>query len=127
MIRNSYRFDITDSLLFLISNTIYSMEEIELLSFIDSEMVPCCIELLLKLKEPTLLNRLLKIIQLLLIKGDPNTYLGGFYKKSEDKILNPFKYQLDTYGLYDIISNIQMNSKNDNVIDSVRSILKHFY
>ena len=111
----------------MISNTIYATKEIELLSFIDSDIVPCCIELLLKLKEPTLLNRLLKIIELLLIKGDPNPYLGGFYKKSEDKILNPFKYQLDTFGLYDILSNILMNSKNKNVIGSVQSILKHFY
>ena len=127
LIRKSNRFDITDSLLYLISNTIYATKEIELLSFIDSDIVPCCIELLLKLKEPTLLNRLLKIIELLLIKGDPNPYLGGFYKKSEDKILNPFKYQLDTFGLYDILSNILMNSKNKNVIESVKSIIKHFY
>ena len=114
-------------MLYLISNTIYATKEIELLSFIDSDIVPCCIELLLKLKEPTLLNRLLKIIELLLIKGDPNPYLGGFYKKSEDKILNPFKYQFDTYGLYDILSNIQMNCKHENVIESIKNIFVHFY
>jgi hypothetical protein len=70
---------------------------------------------------------LLKIIQLLLIKGDPNTYIDCYCKKSEDKILNPFKYQFDTYGLYDILSNIQMNCKHENVIESIKNIFVHFY
>ena len=125
--RKSNRYDITDSLLFLISNIIYATKEIELLSFIDTDIIPCCIELLLKIKEPTLLDMLLKIIQLLLIKGDPNTYIDCYCKKSEDKILNPFKYQFDTYGLYDILSNIQMNCKHENVIESIKNIFVHFY
>ena len=125
--RKSNRYDITDSLLFLISNIIYATKEIELLSFIDTDIIPCCIELLLKIKEPTLLDMLLKIIQLLLIKGDPNTYIDCYCKKSEDKILNPFKYQFDTYGLYDILSNMQMNCKHENVIESIKNIFVHFY
>ena len=125
--RKSNRYETTDSLLFLISNTIYATEEIDLLSFIDTDITQFCIELLLKIKEPNLLDMLLKIIQLLLIKGDPNTFIDCYYKKSEDKLLNPFKYQFDTYGLYDILSNIQINTKNENVIESIRNIFEHFY
>ena len=126
-IRKSNTYEVIDALLFLISNLIFAIEEIDLLSFINTDIIPCCIELLLSLKEPTLLESLLKIIELLLIKGDPNYYINNYYKQGKDKIVNPFKYLFDTYGLYDILTNIQINSKSDKVDESIQSIFNHFY
>ena len=122
---NSY--EITNSLLILISNVFCSTDEVEIHSFIDSDIFSCCIELLTKIKEPTLLRRILNIVELLLLKGNPEGHTGERYKESEEKITNPFKYKFDTYGLYDILSNILINSKNEMVCTSIRSIFEHYY
>ena len=122
---NSY--EITNSLLILISNVFCSTDEVEIHSFIDSDIFSCCIELLTKIKEPTLLRRILNIVELLLLKGNPEGHTGERYKESEEKITNPFKYKFDNYGLYDILSNILINSKNEMVCTSIRSIFEHYY
>ena len=120
-------YEVTEGLLYVISNIIYAIDEIELLSFIDSELIPICIELLITLKEPYLLEKVLNITELILYKGDPNNYVKDFYKDSDDKILNPFKYQFDTYGLYDILSNIYANTKSITVFESIKRIIENFY
>ena len=122
---NSY--EITNSLLILISNVFCSTDETEIYSFIDSDIFSCCIELLSKIKEPILLRRILNIIELLLLKGNPEGYTGERYKESEEKITNPFKYKFDNYGLYDILSNILLNNKNGMVCLSIESIFEHYY
>ena len=114
-------------MLYVISNIIYAIEGIELLSFIDSELIPLCLELLMTLKEPHLLVKILNIIELILYKGDPMSYVNDFYKDSDDKILNPFKYQFDSYGLYDILSNIYANTKSTMVTESIKRIMENFY
>ena len=126
-LRKNNSYEITNSLLILISNIFCSTDENEIYSFIDSDIVSCCIELLAKIKEPILLRRILNIIELLLIKGNPNNCYGDNYKESEDKITNLFKYRFDTYGLYDILSNILLNSKNEMVRDIIKNILDYYY
>ena len=120
-------YEVTQGLLYVISNIIYAIEGIELLSFIDSELIPLCLELLMTLKEPHLLVKILNIIELILYKGDPMSYVNDFYKDSDDKILNPFKYQFDSYGLYDILSNIYANTKSTMVTESIKRIMENFY
>ena len=122
---NSY--EVTQGLLFVISNIIYAVEQVELISFIDSELIPMCIELLMKIKEPYLLEKILFITEIILNKGDPNSYLKDYYKNSDDKVLNPFKYQFDMYGFYDILSNLSLNTKNIKVKDITKRILEKFY
>ena len=61
------------------------------------------------------------------MKGNPNNCYGDNYKESEDKITNLFKYRFDTYGLYDILSNILLNSKNEMVRDIIKNILYYYY
>ena len=126
-LRKNNSYEITNSLLILISNIFCSTDENEIYSFIDSDIVLCCIELLSKIKEPILLIRILNIIELLLMKGNPNNCYGDNYKESEDKITNPFKYLFDTYGLYDILSNILLNSKNEMVSNIIKNILDYYY
>ena len=126
-LRKNNSYEITNSLLILISNIFCSTDENEIYSFIDSDIVLCCIELLSKIKEPILLIRILNIIELLLMKGNPNNCYGDNYKESEDKITNLFKYRFDTYGLYDILSNILLNSKNEMVRDIIKNILDYYY
>ena len=120
-------YEVTQGLLYVISNIIYAIEGIELLSFIDSELIPICLELLMTIKEPHLLEKILNIIELILYKGDPMSYVNDFYKDSDDKILNPFKYQFDSYGLYDILLNIYANTKSIMVLESLKRIMKNFY
>ena len=79
------------------------------------------------IKEPHLLEKILNIIELILYKGDPMSYVNDFYKDSDDKILNPFKYQFDSYGLYDILLNIYANTKSIMVLASIKRIMKNFY
>lgn len=126
-LRENYSYEVTENLLIVISNIIYAIREIEMLSFIDSDIIPLCIELLKEIKEPHLLVRILKIIELILFKGDPNTYLDCYYKDNEDKIVNPFKYQFDYYDLHYILSNILLNNKSVEVYESTKSILAHYY
>ena len=73
------------------------------------------------------MRRILNIIELLLMKGNPMGHTEERYKESEEKITNPFKYKFDMYGLYDILSNILINSKNEMVCTSIRSIFEHYY
>ena len=126
-LRESCSYDVTGNLLIIISNIIYAIDEIEILSFINSDIIPLCIELLKEIKEPYLLVKILKIIEMFLYKGDPNTYLSKYYKDSKDKIPNPFKYQFDFYDFYDILSNILLNNKSITVYESATIILKKYY
>ena len=126
-LRENYSYDVTGNLLIIISNIIYAINEIEILSFINSDIIPLCIELLKEIKEPNLLVKILNIIEMILYKGDPDTYLHKYYKDSEDKILNPFKYLFDFYDFYDILSNILLNNKSIKVYESATRILKRYY
>ena len=126
-LRENKSYEITKELLCVISNIIFSIEEEKIFSLIDSDLIPFCVEFLMTIKEPYLLIYLLKIIELILFKGDPNVYVDCYHKNADDKILNPFKYRFDTYGLYDILSNILTNNKNENVCNSIKSILEHYY
>ena len=127
LIRKNFNFEVRSELLSVIANLLSSVSEIEIYSFIESDLVGCCIELLINLKEPNLLQRVLNIIQLLLYKGDPNIYLDCYYKDSDDKITNIYKYQFDYYGLETILNNIASNSKNKNVYEIAQMIIEHYY
>lgn len=126
-IRNNNSYEIIKDLLFIISNFFFAIDEIDILSFIDSDIFVCCIELLINKKEPTILNSVLSIIEILLYKGNPNNILKSFYKESEEGVINPFKYQFDIYGLYDILSNTLINTKNEKVSSSIRRIICQYY
>ena len=73
------------------------------------------------------MNSVLSIIEILLYKGNPNNILKSFYKESEEGLINPFKYQFDIYGLYEILSNTLINTKNEKVCSSIRRIICQYY
>ena len=127
ILRKNYSFEVRNELLSVISNLLSSINEVEIYSFVDSDLIPCCIELLIHLKEPNLLIKVLNIIQLLLFKGDPNIYLDCYYKNTDDKITNIYKYQFDCYGLDNILNNIETNTKNETVLKIVNMINEHYY
>lgn len=124
-ITNNSSHKTTKALLIIISNLFFSINEIDILSFIDSDIFSCCKELLIKIKDPSILNSVLIIIEILLYKGDPNIYLKRYNK--EDRIVNPFQYQFDNFGLYDILSNILLNCKNEQVCESIKRIFERYY
>ena len=127
LLRKNCNFEVRNELLNIISNLLSAVKEVEIYSFVDSDLVPCCVELLIHLKEPNLLIKVLNIIQLLLFKGDPNIYLDCYYKNTDDKIINIYKYQFDSYGLDNILNNIESNNKHATVTNIVKMINQHYY
>ena len=125
-IRKTNFYEVKLELLYIVSNLFYSIKETDILSFIDSDIVPCCIELLLNSKDLTLLIKSLQIMVLLISKGDPCDEVD-YYKMRDDKIINPFKYQFDSYGLYDILSSIRESYKNSSIYNFINEILEHLY
>ena len=125
-IRKTNFYEVKLELLYIVSNLFYSIKETDILSFIDSDIVPCCIELLLNSKDLTLLIKSLQIMVLLISKGDPCDEVD-YYKMIDDKIINPFKYQFDSYGLYDILSSIRESYKNSSIYNFINEILEHLY
>ena len=79
-LRENKSYEITKELLCVISNIIFSIEEEKIFSLIDSDLIPFCVEFLMTIKEPYLLIYLLKIIELILFKGDPNIYVDCYQK-----------------------------------------------
>lgn len=127
ILKNNNSFDVINEILNLISSLFDASKEDEMISFFGNEMIKCFVELLLNLKEPNLLIKILNIIQILLLKGDPNLYVNCYYKNSDDKITNIYKYQFDNYGLYDILCNIASNNNHKTVTNIVENIINHFY
>ena len=95
---NSY--EILNELLYFFVNLFNAINEAEIYAFIDTNITGCLVDLLKNINEPILLSKLLAIINLLLIKGDPNIYLENCYKYSDNKITNVYQYQFQTNGLY---------------------------
>ena len=84
-LRENKSYEITKELLCVISNIIFSIEEEKIFSLIDSDLIPFYVEFLMTIKEPYLLIYLLKIIELILFKGDPNVYVDCYHKNADDK------------------------------------------
>ena len=120
-------YQIILEILVVILNLLDSMEIPETFSLIGTKLVPCCIELLTNLKEPNLLMKVLAIVHLILIKSDPKLYLDEYYKNSDDKMINIFKFQFDYAGLDNILNDISINNKHENVRQTAKMILDHFY
>ena len=127
VLQKNTSFQVISEILAVILNLLDSMETSQTYSFIGTKLVQCCVELLINLKEPNLLLKVLTIVHLLLFNKDPNTYLNEYYEKSEDKLTNIFKYQFDNYGLYNILNNIATNNKHENVCKITKLIIDHAY
>ena len=120
-------FEVRNEVLQVILNLFDAVTDNEIISFIGSNIVGCCCELLINLKEPNLLRKVLLIVYDLLFKGDPNIYLDCYYKNSDDKITNIYKYLFDEKGLDNILSNISNNNKHETVSEIAKSIFEHYY
>lgn len=127
VIRRNNCFEVIKQILNTILNLFNSVKEYEMMSFVDCDIFPCCIEILTNFKEPTILDMVLKIIELMLLKGDPNKYLDCYYKNNSDKITNPLKYQFEYYGLPDVLENLLISSKNKHVLDSAKNIIERYF
>ena len=127
VLKRSVCYEVMNELLSVILNLLDAVNETEIFSFIGSNIVESCCELLLNLKEPNLLKKVLSIINILLMKGDPNIYLGCYYKNKDDKITNVYKYQFDENGLENILNNISVNNKHNTISNIAQNILDHFY
>ena len=126
IIRSNNNYLVIKDLLYIISNFLEAAQEYEIISLVDSDITSCCSGILTNNCEPTILIMTLKIVNLLLLKGDPNVYYECYYKNSDDKVINPFKYQLECYGIYDILENL-INIKNDDVYEKAQKIIEDYF
>lgn len=126
IIRNNNNYIVMKDLLYVISNFLDAAQEYEIISLVDSDITSFCSEILTNNSEPTILILTLKIVDTLLLKGDPNVYYNCYYKSSDDKVINPFKYQLECYGIYDILENL-INIKNDDVYEKAQNIIENYF
>ncbi len=79
------------------------------------------------MKEPNLLNKILIIIKMLLIKGNPNNHLEKYYKNNDNKITNIYLYQFEYCGLYDVLNNLSIQNKHEIVSVYAKDIIDHFF
>ena len=126
IIRSNNNYIIMKDLLYIISNFLDAAQEYEIISLIDSDISSCCSEILTNNCDPSILIMTLKIVNLLLLKGDPNVYYECYYKNSDDKVINPFKYQLECYGISNILENL-INIKNDDVYEKAQQIIENYF
>ena len=127
VLKRNNSYEVMNEVLYVMTNVLDAITEVEIYSFVGTNIVECCCDLLINLKEPNLLKKVLSIVNMLLMKGDPNIYLDSFYKDSEDKITNVFKFQFDERGLENILSNISSNSKHESISQLSQMIIDHFY
>ena len=120
-------FEVINEVLQVILNLLDASTSNEVLSFVGNNIVDCFCELLINLKEPNLLKKVLAIVHNLLLKGDPNIYLDCYYKNSDDKVTNIYKYLFDEKGLDNILSNISTNNKHESVSEIAKCIFVHYY
>ena len=126
IIRTNNNYIVMKDILYVISNFLDAAYEYEIISLVDSDITSCCSEILTNNCEPTILIMTLKIVNLLLLKGDPNVYYECYYKNSDDKVINPFKYQLECYGIYDILENL-INIKDNDVYEKAQKIIEDYF
>ena len=122
---NSY--EVLNEILSIILNIFNSIYEVEIYSFTDSDIAGSLVDLLKNIKEPNLISKILAIIQIILIKGDPNCYLDHYYKYTDDKITNVFLYQFEYCGLYDVLNYIAITNKHETVSGLAQGIIEHFF
>lgn len=122
---NSY--EVMNELLYIFVNLFNAINEVEIYEFIDTDITGCLVDLLKNINDPILLNKLLVIINLLLIKGDPNIYLENCYKYSDNKITNVYQYQFQTNGLYDILIHLSITNKHNTVSEIAKKIITQFF
>ena len=127
VLKTNSSFEVINEVLQVILNLFDAVKEDEILSFLGSNIVECSVELLINIKEPNLLMKVLLIVHKLLFKGDPNKQLDCYYKESNDKITNIYKYLFDQKGLDDILSNISINNKHESVSNIAKSIFDCYY
>lgn len=127
VLKDNNCYEVKNELLSVLLNLLDALNEDEIYSVIGSNIIRCCCEFLINLKEPNLLKKILLIIKTLLEKGNPNTYLNPYYKNSNNKVTNVLKYRFDKCGLENILNEISFNNKHTIISDIAQLILNHFY
>ena len=122
---NSY--EVLNEILSIILNIFNSIYEVEIYSFTDCDIPGSLVDLLKNIKEPNLISKILAIIQIILIKGDPNCYLDHYYKYTDDKITNVYLCQFEYCGLYDVLNYIAITNKHETVSGLAQGIIEHFF
>ena len=105
-------YEIRVEILNVICNLIIAVSQEDILTFINSDLVLCCTEILINIKEPYILELTFRIIEFLLFKGSPDQSSYNASKNISNKFTNPFKYQFENCNLPEILLNFINTHKN---------------
>ena len=122
---NSY--EVLNEILSIILNLFNGINGTDIYEFTKCDITGCLVYLLKNMKEPNLLNKILIIIKMLLIKGNPNNHLEKYYKNTDNKITNIYLYQFEYCGLYDVLNNLSIQNKHEIVSVYAKDIIDHFF
>ena len=110
-----------------ICNLIIAISKEDILTFVNSEIVLCCTEILKNIKEPYILELTLSIVEFLLFKSSPEEKSNNSSKNINDNFTNPFKYQFENNNLPEILKNFAITHKSEILSEFSLRILKLYF
>jgi hypothetical protein len=110
-----------------ICNLIIAISKEDILTFVNSDIVLCCTEILKNIKEPYILELTLSIVEFLLFKSSPEEKSNNSSKNINDNFTNPFKYQFENNNLPDILKNFAITHKSEILSEFSLRILKLYF
>ena len=110
-----------------ICNLIIAISKEDILTFVNSDIVLCCTEILKNIKEPYILELTLSIVEFLLFKSSPEEKSNNSSKNINDNFTNPFKYQFENHNLPEILKNFAITHKSEILSEFSLRILKLYF
>ena len=110
-----------------ICNLIIAISKEDILTFVNSDIVLCCTEILKNIKEPYILELTLSIVEFLLFKSSPEEKSNNSSKNINDNFTNPFKYQFENNNLPEILKNFAITHKSEILSEFSLRILKLYF
>ena len=127
VLKRNNNYEVRVEILNVICNLIIAISKEDILTFANSDIVLCCTELLIHIKEPHILELTLNIIEFLLFKSSPDILSYNGFNNISDKLSNPFKYQFENHNLPEILNNFANTHKNGILSEFSLNILKLYF
>jgi hypothetical protein len=127
VLKRNNNYEVRVEILNVICNLIIAISKEDILTFANSDIVLCCTELLIHIKEPHILELTLNIIEFLLFKSSPDILSYNGFNNISDKLSNPFKYQFENHNLPEILNNFANTHKNGILSEFSLKILKLYF
>jgi hypothetical protein len=127
VLKRNNNYEVRVEILNVICNLIIAISKEDILTFVNSDIVLCCTEILKNIKEPYILELTLSIVEFLLFKSSPEEKSNNSSKNINDNFTNPFKYQFENNNLPEILKNFANTHKNGILSEFSLNILKLYF